>query len=113
MKTIHKHRLDIDSKVNTLSLRDGYRVVRCEYLVPEKAVFVWIEVSLDITLPVRERRFRIVRSGEPVPDEFSYLDTALDPFDPRAFHLFEVPEAQSGSSKSSEQGCFRGISAVA
>ncbi|MCH8532121.1 MAG: hypothetical protein LAT65_14820 [Saccharospirillum sp.] len=113
MKTIHKHRLDISSKVNTLSLRDGYKVVRCEYLVPEKAVFLWVEVSLDITLPMRERQFRVVRSGEPVPDDFGYLDTALDPFDPRAFHVFEVPEAQSVEAKGAEQGRYGGISAVA
>lgn len=113
MKTIHKHRLDINSKLNTLTLRDGYRVVRCEYLVPEKAVFLWVEVSLDITLPTRERQFRVVRSGEPVPDNFSDLDTALDPFDPRAFHVFEVPEAQFETARIADQAHFRGISAVA
>lgn len=113
MKTIHKHRLDIDSKVNTLSLREGYRVVRCEYLVPEKAVFLWVEVPLDITLPVHERQFRVVRSGEPVPDDFSYLDTALDPFDPRAFHVFEVPVAQHQATEETERSRFNGISAVA
>ncbi|MHA7880482.1 MAG: DUF7352 domain-containing protein [Saccharospirillum sp.] len=113
MKTIHKHRLDIDAKVNTLALREGYRVVRCEYLVPEKAVFLWVEVSLDITRPMREQQFRVIRSGEPVPDDFDYLDTALDPFDPKAFHVFEIPQAHATGKQDADNLTYSGMSAVA
>jgi len=91
MKTIHKFRLATGKEPTTLTLREGFRVVRCEYLVPQKAVFLWVQQHLNVTTPTVERHFRVAMSGEPVPDSFEYLDTALDPFGPEAYHVFEVP----------------------
>ncbi|WP_166260447.1 DUF7352 domain-containing protein [Marinobacter salicampi] len=97
MKTIHKFRIESGKEATVLSLKEGHRVVRCEYLVPQKSVFVWVEQPLSIGIPTVERYFRVAFSGEPVPDSYRYLDTALDPFGPEAFHVFEVPvPKQSG-----------------
>lgn len=95
MKTIHKFRLESGKEPNTLKLRPGYRVVRCEYLVPQKAVFLWVEQPLKVDLPEVERRFLVTFSGEPVPSAYHYVDTALDPFGPEAYHVYEVNEESS------------------
>lgn len=90
MKTIHKFRLESGKEPNTLKLRKGYRVVRCEYVVPQKGVYLWVEQPLNVDIPVVERQFLVVYSGDPVPASYQYLDTALDPFGPEAYHVFEV-----------------------
>ena len=94
MKTIHKFRLECGKEPTTLTLREGYKVVRCEYLVAQKGVYVWVEQPLNVTIPSVERQFLVVYSGDPVPDSYQYLDTALDPFGPEAYHLFEVIQAE-------------------
>lgn len=91
MKTIHKFCLVAGKELNTLTLREGYKVVRCEYLVPQKSVFLWVEQPLNVNTPTLERQFRVAMSGEPVPDRYEYIDTALDPFGPEAYHVFAVP----------------------
>ncbi|AXS81774.1 MULTISPECIES: hypothetical protein [Marinobacter] len=98
MKTIHKFRLEPGKEPTTLSLREGYRVVRSEYIVPHKAVYLWVEQPLNVTTPTLERRFRVVYSGEPVPDRFEYVDTALDPFGPEAYHVFAVPADEDSAT---------------
>lgn len=91
MKTIHKFRIEPGKEATVLSLKEGHRVVRCEYLVPQKSVYIWVEQPLSIGIPTVAHYFRVAFSGEPVPDSYRYLDTALDPFGPEAFHVFEVP----------------------
>ncbi|MBS3804777.1 MAG: hypothetical protein KGY54_09545 [Oleiphilaceae bacterium] len=91
MKTIHKFRIESGKAPTTLTLCEGYRVVRCEYILSEKAVYIWVEQPLNVSTPTVEQRFRVAMSGEPVPDDFSYAGTALDPFGPEAYHLFELP----------------------
>lgn len=91
MKTIHKFRINAGKEPTRLTLKNGFRVVRCEYLVSEKGVYLWIEQPLNVTTPTIERQFRIAFSGEPVPENYPYLGTALDPFGPEAYHVFEVP----------------------
>ena len=99
MKTIHKFRLECTKEPTTLKLREGCRVVRCEYLVPQKGVYLWVEQPLNIAIPTIERQFLVAFSGDPVPDSYEYLDTALDPFGPEAYHIYEVTEAQPSASK--------------
>ncbi|BES73620.1 hypothetical protein RE428_46380 [Marinobacter nanhaiticus D15-8W] len=98
MKTVHKYRLDISGEPKALNLREGYRVVRCEYLLAEKAVYLWVEVPLNVDIPVRQRQFRVVYSGEPVPETYEHVDTALDPFGPEAYHVYALPE-QTGHQR--------------
>ena len=100
MKTIHKFRLEPGKEPTTLSLTEGYRVVRCEYIVPHKAVYLWVEQPLNVGSPALKRQFRVTLSGEPVPRTYEYLDTALDQFGPEAYHVFAVPaEGQAGGVK--------------
>lgn len=103
MKTIHKFRLECGKEPNTLKLREGYRVVRCEYVVPQKGVYLWVEQPLNVAIPVVERQFVVVYSGDPVPTSYQYLDTALDPFGPEAYHIFEVAEAPAGKLPAQNQ----------
>ncbi len=103
MKTIHKFRLECGKEPNTLKLREGYRVVRCEYVVPQKGVYLWVEQPLNVAIPVVERQFVVVYSGDPVPTSYQYLDTALDPFGPEAYHIFEVAEAPAGKLSAQNQ----------
>ncbi|AOY87861.1 hypothetical protein BKP64_06585 [Marinobacter salinus] len=95
MKTIHKFRLESGKEPTSLSLSEGYRVVRCEYLVPDKAVFLWVEQSLSVGTPKVQRQFRVALTGEPVPSSYEYLDTALDPFGPEAYHVFGIPGSEA------------------
>ncbi|WP_225316523.1 MULTISPECIES: hypothetical protein [Marinobacter] len=103
MKTIHKFRLECGKEPNTLKLREGYRVVRCEYVVPQKGVYLWVEQPLNVAIPVVERQFVVVYSGDPVPTSYQYLDTALDPFGPEAYHIFEVDVAPASKVAASCQ----------
>jgi hypothetical protein len=94
MKTIHKFRLNSEKQPNILTLREGYRVVRCEYVVLSKAVFLWVEQPLSVDIPTVERTFQVAYSGDPLPAHFQYVDTALDPFGPEAYHVFEIAAVQ-------------------
>lgn len=92
MKTIHKFLINPGKEPTRLTLKRDFRVVRCEYLVPEKGVYLWVEQSLKVTIPTVERQFRIAFSGDPVPETYQYLGTALDTFGPEAYHVFELPQ---------------------
>ncbi|MAL97477.1 MAG: hypothetical protein CL583_03410 [Alteromonadaceae bacterium] len=92
MKTIHKYRLEAYQGLNNLRLRDGFRIVRTEYLVTEKAVFLWVEEPLRADVASQQYNFRVALSGEPVPEHYCYRGTALDPFGAEAYHVFEVME---------------------
>jgi hypothetical protein len=98
MKTIHKFRIESGKEPTALTLREGFRVVRCEYILSEKSVYIWVEQPLNVSTPTVEKRFRVAMSGEPVPDDFSYAGTALDPFGPEAYHVFELPAPVSAAS---------------
>ncbi|GAA3975159.1 DUF7352 domain-containing protein [Allohahella marinimesophila] len=104
MKTIHKFRIDTGKDITTLTLREGYRIVRCEYVLSDKAVYLWVEQPLSVSTPSIEQRFRVAHSGEPVPDDFSYAGTAVDPFGPEAYHLFQLPNAVKRSVTPIRQG---------
>lgn len=93
MKTIHKFCLDCGKEPTKLKLRQGYRVVRCEYLVFQKGIYIWVEQPLNVDIPMIERQFVVAFSGDPVPMCYQYLGTALDTFGPEAFHVFEVRDA--------------------
>lgn len=103
MKTIHKFRINPGKEPTRLALKEGFRVVRCEYLVPEKGVYLWVEQSLNVTTPTVERSFRLAFSGEPVPEQYQYLGTALDTFGPEAYHVFEVPDESAGRQREHHQ----------
>ncbi len=101
MKAIHKYHLEVSDSAHTLHLKEGYRVVRFEYMVAEKGLFMWVEEPLRADVPVCEARFRVAMTGKPVAMDYEYLDTALDPFGPKAYHLFRVETASRRQKKPS------------
>ncbi|MCH8500184.1 MAG: hypothetical protein LAT63_17060 [Marinobacter sp.] len=90
MKTVHKYRLDGSGKIDSFKVREGYRIVHSEYVVTEKAVFVWLEVPLDLSVPETDLKLRIFRTGEAIPRAYVHLATAVDAFGPEAYHVYRV-----------------------
>ncbi|MDE1465690.1 DUF7352 domain-containing protein [Spartinivicinus poritis] len=101
MKTIHKYLLE--DGMNTLTLKQGYRIVRSEYLLVEKAVYLWIEESLAITTPESSCQFKVVKTNAPIPENYKYLDTALDPIEAEAYHVYQIPSDAESKSKPQDQ----------
>ena len=68
-------------------------MLKTDFIVAEKAVFIWVEHPLSVTVPEVSVYFRVVHSGDPIPMEYVHAGTALDEFTPEAYHVYEVPEA--------------------
>ncbi|GAB0151014.1 MULTISPECIES: hypothetical protein [Marinobacterium] len=98
MKAIHKYHLDASDSLTTLRLREGFRIVRFEYLVAEKGLFLWAEEPLRADVPYVDASFKVTMTGKPVAMHYEYMDTALDPFGPEAYHLFRVEESAAPQS---------------
>ena len=97
MKAIHKYQLDPAKKHHEFALKEGYKVVRAEYILAEKTVCVWIEVPLSVAIAAQTVHFRLVASGEPVPLDSQYVATAVDSFAPESYHLYlDSAESSSG-----------------
>jgi hypothetical protein len=92
MKVIHKYPLVVDGNEVSLSLKRGFRIVHAEYVLVEKAVFVWVEEQLAAKIPQEEVSFVVVRSGEPVNKHFQHVATAVDLLAPEAYHIFHKCE---------------------
>lgn len=94
MKTIHKHRLDINDDIQTVKLSPEGVVREVAYIQQERALYIWVEVPAGSVIdsnPV-ERSFKVFRTGDGVPDHGVYLATALDVMAPEAFHVYELTE---------------------
>lgn len=93
MKTIEKHTLTTDSKLQTLSFKQGHRIVRIEYLVTEKCICLWVEVPLRADIPMTRKTYTVRKTNESVPMDYQHVHTAVDLLKPEAFHIYEVVEA--------------------
>jgi len=94
MKTIHKHKLLIDKEWHTLDLPLVARILYVEYLVHERAVFMWAEVQADMNAETQPRRFRVFCTGDGVPDSAEYVGTTIDQYLPEAYHVYEAFDEQ-------------------
>ncbi|KAA0875913.1 DUF7352 domain-containing protein [Nitrincola tapanii] len=92
MKAIHKYRLEASESLSILHLRQGFRIVRFEYLVAERGLFLWVEEPLRADIPQVEVAFKVALTGKPVAMHYEYRDTALDPFGGEGYHLYQVKE---------------------
>jgi len=94
MKTIHKHRLTVESEVQKLKFSPEGIVREVEYIQQERKIHVWVEVPADSVIEsnVVERNFRVFRTGDGVPDHAAYMGTALDVLAPEAYHVYELTE---------------------
>ncbi|RBP30662.1 hypothetical protein DET50_10777 [Marinobacter pelagius] len=99
MKTTSKYLLCFGQEPTELMLMPDFRVVLCEYLVGAKGVYLWVEQS-----PVRSRKaiprhFIVARPGKSVPENYEYIDSAVDPFGSRAHHVFQLPVKTSSRNQ--------------
>ncbi|WP_415892010.1 hypothetical protein ACMXYN_11870 [Neptuniibacter sp. PT8_73] len=99
MKAILKYPLELSDKTQTLTLREGFKPVRFEYVISDQSLYLWVEEPLLSSIPSQRYNFKVKRTGEPVNDQFSYLLTALDSFGPEAYHLFMVEEDKATEAR--------------
>lgn len=88
MKAINRYPLKLEQAVTSLKLRAGFRVVHCEYVVVEKAMYLWIEEPLGVDIPIIEAEFKTVECGSPVANNLKHIATAVDTFSPKAYHVY-------------------------
>ena len=94
MKAIHKYRLNTDGSETELNLKENHRIVHAEYVLVEKAVFIWVEEPLAAKIPTRPVGFLVAHSGDPLSSDFDHVATAVDSLAPEAYHIFcKQPEA--------------------
>ncbi|MBB1488983.1 DUF7352 domain-containing protein [Oceanospirillum sediminis] len=92
MKTILKYKVNTDQPQLNLTLRPGFRVVRFDYLLTEKSLYLWIEQTLRPDVPEETVAFKVARTAEPVLDHLEYISTALDPMGSGEWHLYYQSE---------------------
>lgn len=102
MKTVLKYQ--IDEMTTHLKLREGFKLVRFEYVQAAKALFAWFEEPLKADTPVTEVELRVIRTGQPIQDDYLYLCTALDAIDPEAYHLYQKQQQDNKSPKTTGTG---------
>jgi|GEM_PF-326237 len=95
MKTIDKYLLCFGQEPTPVALMPDFQVVFCEYLVGAKGVYLWVEQSPVSSQQATTRHFLVARPGKSVPEEYEYVDSAVDPFGSRAHHVFQLPEKAS------------------
>jgi hypothetical protein len=74
-----------------LSLKEGFRIVHSEYVLVDKSIYLWVEQTLDVDVPDKKLQFKVVKSGEPLPDRLQYVSSVVDNFAPEAYHIFTEP----------------------
>lgn len=88
MKAIHKYQLKIDGSETELNLKQNFRIVHAEYVLVDKAVYIWVEEPLAAKIPVEQVEFFVARSGEPLSASYDHVATAVDLLAPEAYHIF-------------------------
>lgn len=100
MKTVLKYQID-EISVTHLKLREGFNLVRFEYIQADKALFAWFEEPLRADIPVTEIELKVIRTGQPVQNKYQYLSTALDVIGPEAYHLYQNTLQNDGNNEKS------------
>lgn len=103
MKTVLKYPVSETGKT-TLTLRQGFRFVRFEYVLADKALYAWFEEPLKADTATCSIALKVIQTGQPVQEHFSYLSTALDPMGPEAYHLYQEGEESPLGNEPQHQG---------
>ena len=90
MKAIHKYQIGNERSTQVFNLKKGFKIVRSEYIITEKSVFLWIEEPLSVDIETEEVTYRLAMSGDPVSNNCEHVATAIDTFGPEAYHIFKV-----------------------
>jgi hypothetical protein len=88
MKAIHKYELKTDGAETELNLKQDFRIVHAEYVLVDKAVYVWVEEPLAAKIRSETVEFLVARSGEPLSGQYDHVATAVDLLAPEAYHIF-------------------------
>ena len=91
MKTVHKHIIPTDASPVQLRLSQGWRLLKAEYVLVTKQVCCWVEVPTDPQRAQEHLELRLFRSGDGIPADYHYVDTAVDALAPEAWHLYSRP----------------------
>ncbi|WP_004580306.1 DUF7352 domain-containing protein [Marinobacter nanhaiticus] len=91
MKTTQKHLISFGQRPTELTLMPDFRVVWCEYLVGASGIYLWLEQSPIDPDHAITGHFLVARPGQSVPDDYGYVDSAVDPYGCRAHLVFQLP----------------------
>jgi hypothetical protein len=90
MKTVHKYVIPYGADGLLLKLTSGYRLLKSEYQLFGKSVCCWVEVPTDPRLAKQSVHLRLFSSGDGIPRDYVYVDTAINSMEPEAWHLYEL-----------------------
>ena len=90
MRTIHKFKVEISKEPQIIEIPEPSTILHIEYLMPKRAIFMWIEVPADLTVPKEARTFHVFLTGDGIPDNAKYLGSTIDQYLPEAYHVYEM-----------------------
>lgn len=92
MKTIHKHRLEVNGEIQEIRLSEGGRPLRVDYMTQDASVQMWVEVDAETVLeaPQDTRRFKLFLTGAGIPDNARYVGSTINHVKPDAYHVYEL-----------------------
>ena len=105
MKAIHKYQIGNERSTHNFNLKKGYKIVRSEYILTEKSVFLWIEEPLSVDIQTQSVSFKMAMSGDPVTDNCEHVATAIDSFGPEAYHVFEIGQESTNTINQLTDNC--------
>lgn len=73
---INRHRIEIDPETGTASIRHQRHMVPSHFGYIEGVPFLWIQEEEGAA--TRRYNYRIISTGEEIPDHHEYLKTATD-----------------------------------
>ena len=90
MRTIHKFKVEISKEPQIIEIPEPSTILHIEYLMPKRAIYMWIEVPADLTVPKEARTFHVFLTGDGIPDNAKYLGSTIDQYLPEACHVYEM-----------------------
>ncbi len=88
MKTVHKYTLNPHGDGRTIELTSDFRFVYSSFMTSSKEIWVWVEVNTDPGAERIERRLKVTRSGDALPQDAIHCGTAVDQYHAEAYHVY-------------------------
>ena len=89
MRTVHKFQIPVNGETCPVELPAERKLLHVDFIVPARSIFVLFEVAADIMAVKQPASFRVYMTGDGIPDNASYLGTAIDQYQAEAYHLYE------------------------
>ena len=90
MKTLHKYAVQMDHTPTLIELPDSAVIRHIEYIAHEKGIFIWVEIFIEVNAEKNVRKFKVFKTGDAVPGTHIYIGTAINHFEPEAYHVYEA-----------------------